>query len=101
MMMSGHFTGPVTNDAVLDERVPGGCILRGRFHGVVSTVPFLPDEMVTKAHLRAETGTLYPPLAYGTGYSGLKRRLEGGKVPPPLWYNPVLRLGRERDSNFP
>lgn len=98
--MSGHFTGPATNDVLVDPRLPNGCLVRGRFHGVRSTVPFFPDVIVAGAHLRAETGTLYPPFAFGTGFSGLKRRLEGGTLPPPLQYKPVLDLGPRRYSDF-
>lgn len=100
MIMSGHFTGPATNDVLVDPRLPEGCLLRGRFHGVKSTVPFLPDSLVARAHLRAETGTLYPPFVRGTGFSGLRRRLEGGRAPWPFWYHPVLHLGPSRDEDL-
>lgn len=76
--MTGSFSGSISFD-VYPGPEAGTLNIRGRFHGISEKIPG-PHEFVTKCHLRAESGTLHLPFPRGTGWVGLKRRLEGHAV---------------------
>ena len=76
MSLSGTWVGPSTFDIFPDAGRPAWSLLRGRFHGVENHVPLFGDDIAARAHLGAESGTLFPPFPKGTGLPGLVRDLE-------------------------
>lgn len=71
---AGSFNGSASID-IYPGPANSQVIVRGRFHEVILKVPG-PRDFVTECHLRAESGTLPFPFPGGTGWVGLRRRLE-------------------------
>jgi len=57
ILLSRHFRGPASIDLSKPDGADGLLVLRGRFHGVENHVPFVPLDLSSRVHLRAEAGT--------------------------------------------
>lgn len=79
--LTGSFVGPASFDFIPIEGTDS-IMVRGRFHGAQDFVPFIPHNYVSKSHLRAEAGTLPWPFGPGTGWRGLRTRLEAERARP-------------------
>lgn len=74
LMLGRYFVGPSTIDIYPDHK-RRSLIIRGRFHGVVYTVPVLPGAFGCYLHLGAESGTMPFPFPKNTGWVELARRV--------------------------
>lgn len=75
LLLTGHFSGTSTMDVYPGES-PDTLIVRGRFHGVDYTFPGVPNKVAEYLHLGAESGRMPVPFPKGTGWVGLRHRLE-------------------------
>jgi hypothetical protein len=75
LLLTQHFTGPSSMD-VYPAPHGDSLMIRGRFHGVEYHVPVVPNAVAEGLHLEAESGTMPLPFPKGTGWVGLRHKLE-------------------------